>query len=322
MTFDEKRLTLRSKIESTLIPLINSDYVLLELPYYCNIGDLLIWEGEKDFLAKIPYKCLYKASLFSYNKNYKIPSNAIILLQGGGNFGDLWERSQEFRLYIINKFPHNKIIIFPQTVFYANESKMHQDALLMSAHSNLTICARDMVSFDLLKANFKNDILLLPDMAFCINVETLLKYRVNYKNEILFVKRGDKEFKKYSLNFTSNIPVTVSDWPTYEHRLFLDYVMKGLEKISTLLNRYDVKIRLLYSFIDWYAISIYKPYLLKKGVRFISEYKYIYTSRLHVAILSILLSKEFSFLDNFYGKNSQFYNTWLRDMDKIEMITQ
>lgn len=28
------------------------------------------------------------------------------------------------------------------------------------------------------------------------------------------------------------------------------------------------------------------------------------------------------FLDNSYGKNSQFFNTWLRDMNKIKMIVR
>ena len=47
----------------------------------------------------------------------KIPKSAIILLNGGGNFGDLWRSHSEFRIKVINNFRTNKIIIFPQTVF-------------------------------------------------------------------------------------------------------------------------------------------------------------------------------------------------------------
>ena len=70
MNSSEKIEILKSRIEEVLRPLIDRDYVLLELPYYENIGDILIWEGERHFLEKLPYRCLYKASLFSYDSNY------------------------------------------------------------------------------------------------------------------------------------------------------------------------------------------------------------------------------------------------------------
>ena len=72
MNSSEKIEILKSRIEEVLRPLIDRDYVLLELPYYENIGDILIWEGERHFLEKLPYRCLYKASLFSYDSNYVI----------------------------------------------------------------------------------------------------------------------------------------------------------------------------------------------------------------------------------------------------------
>ena len=50
--------TLRRKIEEELTPLIDSDYLFLDLPYYSNIGDALIWMGTEHFLEKISHKCL------------------------------------------------------------------------------------------------------------------------------------------------------------------------------------------------------------------------------------------------------------------------
>lgn len=43
---------LRKKLVETLIPLVDNDYVLVDLPYYSNVGDLLIWEGTECVLAK------------------------------------------------------------------------------------------------------------------------------------------------------------------------------------------------------------------------------------------------------------------------------
>jgi exopolysaccharide biosynthesis predicted pyruvyltransferase EpsI len=50
----------------------------------------------------------------------------------------------------------------------------------------------------------------------------------------------------------------------------------------------------------------------------LSKYDYVFTTRLHGAILSLLLHKKFTFFDNSYGKNKGFYDTWLKDVDGIK----
>lgn len=78
--------SMREKIKNVLTPLITHDYVLLDLPYYDNIGDTLIWEGTKEFLKTLPYRCLYYASKDSFRYR-KLSVDTIILLSGGGK---LW----------------------------------------------------------------------------------------------------------------------------------------------------------------------------------------------------------------------------------------
>lgn len=77
--------TLREKIRDSLSPLITHDYVLLDLPYYDNIGDTLIWKGTREFLKTLPYKCLYYASKDSFHYRDLSP-DTVILLSGGGQF--------------------------------------------------------------------------------------------------------------------------------------------------------------------------------------------------------------------------------------------
>ena len=56
----------------------------------------------------------------------------------------------------------------------------------MAEHKQLTICARDQQSFDLLQSRFQNEILLLPDMAFCISIDKLAKYKKENKIRFCF----------------------------------------------------------------------------------------------------------------------------------------
>ena len=48
---------------------------------------------------------------------------------------------------------------------------------------------------------------------------------------------------------------------------------------------------------------------------FLSVFQNLYLTRLHSAILAVLLDKNFVLLDNSYHKNRNVYVTWLKDLD-------
>jgi len=322
INFTKKSNDLKEIIYQRLSSLIDSDYIFLDLPYYTNIGDTLIWKGTEEFLKTLPYKCRYKSAIETYISQ-KISKNVIILLQGGGNFGDLWRRHTDFCLRISREFPKNKTIILPQTVFYENENILKQDAKLIGKHPDLTICARDHATYQLLKIYFsKNNILLVPDMAFCIPQEFLDKYRKPDQNRTLFFKRKDKElhsfnYKKYLQNQQN---IEEHEWPSMEKDLFISKILFNLKRLHSVLNRIKHGNTLSGKIIDWYAVKIYMPMLVRIGAHFLSSYQYIYTTRLHGAILGILLQKHMTFFDNSYGKNSTFYDTWLKEIDGITFV--
>ena len=60
--------------------------------------------------------------------------------------------------------------------------------------------------------------------------------------------------------------------------------------------------------------------MIKDGVEFISPYKEVTSERLHGCILSILLGKIVTVVNNSYGKNLNFYNSWLVDFDDVKLM--
>lgn len=317
MRAKEKIERLRAEIEKQLIPLIDSDYVLWDLPYHTNIGDTLIWQGEWNFLRKLPYKCLGYSSCNTCTFP-KLSLDTIILLHGGGNFGDLWRDMQEFRLKVIERYPENRIIIFPQSVHYENIFLIKEDARKMAMHEKMVICARDLSSYNILRENFLNKILLLPDMAFCIDLDYLQKWSVDEKIKTLYVRRLDKEMgcELDKENFISN-EIDIRDWPSLESPSLRINMYTRLISLQQKMREYKMSNRLIISLVDIMAFKKFRPLMIELGVRFISCYHLIYTTRLHVMILSVLLYKRVYFLDNSYGKNSSFYDTWLRDLDSV-----
>ena len=313
---------LKATIIEKLSPIIDTDYILLDLPYHNNIGDSLIWKGEEEFLKLFPFRCLYRCSEQTYSKP-QIDKDTLILLHGGGNFGDIWRTHSDFRLKIINDFPENKLVIFPQTVFYKDKSKLKKDAQLFSYHDNITICARDESSYKILKEHFtNNEILLIPDMAFFISNSILNKYKKPEQNKVLFFKRKDKELQDY--DFKRYLPeretIDQREWPSMDQSLVPTKILNALFRGLRISRKIGFGHKQISQLIDLYANEVYMPFLLKIGIRFLSQYKYVYTTRLHGAILSILLKKPLTFFDNSYGKNSTFFDSWLKDFKNIKLI--
>lgn len=311
MKIEEKIYQLKNSIFHNLTPLIKSDYVLWDLPYHKNIGDLLIWQGEIDFLKTLPYKMLDYASIDTF-RNIHIEENTTILLQGGGNFGDIWRGYQNFKLQIIAKYKNNPIIIFPQTVFYQNEKLLEEDCEILNSHKKLTICVRDKYSYELLKKMYRGSLLLLPDMAFCIDISRYRNIKTKISNKTLYLKRIDREFVDHDLTFLKDKKYEIKDWPTFEEGEYF-------HKILTLMQL-SLPGKFFASLINRFASKIHLPYCIGLGIKMLSEYSEIYTTRLHVGILCILLGKPLTYLDNSYGKNGNFYRTWLMDVDGINII--
>lgn len=307
MTNVEKISQLRNYLYSTLLPLINGDYVLLDIPYYSNPGDTLIWEGTEHLLSNCPYKCLHKTAeeCFEFPRFDK---NVVILLQGGGNWGDLWPRHQSFRKKIVAQYPENRIIVLPQSIYYEDIRNWEEDADILKGHNRLHLCLRDIPSYELVKKAGLSNVYLLPDMAFCIDLAKLYQFIRPSNGRIILVKREDSEkpdYNRLDINVNNSV-LDVLDWPTMEA---YDFVQMNFYRIY---NRR----RLFLQFVtNLYADKILRHHIVKKSVQFISQYDYVYTTRLHAAILSVLLNKPVTLIDNSYSKNLNFYKAWLSDLD-------
>lgn len=307
---------LRTYTLNTLSPLISKKVALLEVPYYFNIGDTLIWEGELNFLSILKKEIVYSTSSYNYDENKTLKKDVTILLQGGGNWGDIWKEPHEFRKKIIKRYPENRVLIFPQTIHYKDQTNLISDAEFFSKYPNVTICARDNNSYNILLKYFKkNKILLIPDMAFFINFkkDEILKS----SRKTLFAKRKDKELDDIDYSFIPS-DVDIYDWPTYEGLKISSYSLTCIIKIFNIIDNL-IATNLSKRYIDYYWLKKRKKRIINVGINFIKEYDTIYTTRLHIGILGLLMKKKVIFLDNNYGKLSNFYNTWLKDFEKVQL---
>ena len=125
MEFKERYNDLKNILIQTLTPLVNNKYCIVDLPYHSNIGDTLIWQGEMEFLATLNYECVDMSSQLT--ESLDIDTDTVILFHGGGNIGELYRTHIEYLFQLINRFPQNRIIVFPQTIYYKNTEILLDD---------------------------------------------------------------------------------------------------------------------------------------------------------------------------------------------------
>lgn len=307
-------------LRSNLRELVQNDYILLDLPYFANVGDVLIWQSVLDLLEELPYKCLYSSSIESYRKPI-IGENVVILFMGGGNFGDLWIRHQHFRQRVLMDFPGNPIVQLPQSVCFKDQVFLKKDIDAFAQHGGLvTICLRDKKSYDFINDNYRNvETRLMPDMVLGFNVKKHVAPKSASLGGKLFVVRNDIE--KVESDLESLVPKDAvhRDWPTMESQPIYLLIYTYLQRLICRVDRV-LKSHLSQRLADFCFKRIFKKRIIRSGTDFINQYQEVYSTRLHAAILAVLLDKKVVAFDNSYGKINGVYNLWMKEINNIQMM--
>ena len=168
---------------------------------YQNIGDIAITIAQKMWLEDnfpgyevIDFPISETVNSLKALKSV-VEKDDIITTIGGGNITELYWDIELCRQLIIKEFPNNKIISFPQSVFLNDEKKFKKTVAVYSKHKDLTLVAREKITYDIFKNNFKeNKVLLTPDIVLYLKCERLKYWNKPLKREgISVIIRKDSE---------------------------------------------------------------------------------------------------------------------------------
>lgn len=297
--------TARSILDK-LIP-NDAEIILLDYPNNTNVGDSLIWLGTLAYLNSRGLKISYVCDTRNYNfekLKEKIKTNTIVLLNGGGNFGTLWEEVHNFRLRAIKDLKNIPIIQLPQTIHFDKQEKIDEINQLISQHGQFSLIVRSQYCYDFAKSRFNTDVYLSPDMAFFIGA---IKNAELPNIDCLAIARADIESSCELSGILENLKDEYALKKT-------DWLEAGLAE--RILHRIEMHTGLVRKVIDphnmqliqlWNALSNLR---LKRGIALLTNAKIVIADRLHVHILSILLNKPHVIIDNNYGKLKHFHETW------------
>ena len=154
--------------------------VLIGVPHHNNLGDHAIVLAEREYIEdnfkeyqyyevseETAEKCLEKV------KKHIHPED-ILFLHGGGNLGDEYLYVEEARRKVVQLFPNNIIIFFPQTMHFSNTEKgkreLNKSREIYANHKKLVMVAREEVSYQTMKKEFyENNVIKTPDIVTYLN---------------------------------------------------------------------------------------------------------------------------------------------------------
>jgi exopolysaccharide biosynthesis predicted pyruvyltransferase EpsI len=296
---NESLLTLKSVLGQT------SHVILVGFPSYTNPGDTMIWLGTLEYLRVLNVEILHQCDIGRFDQELidnEFPGTPI-LMQGGGNFGDLWPHFQDFREKILSQNPDRLIIQLPQSVYFESQKRSAKSNDILSKHKNFIFLVRDSKSLHRAKELFPEVLCqFCPDMAFGLN---LFEFKKTNKRKQVAILRQDRERLNSIEGRLSEFVIT--DWHlSYAHKFHwscLRIILMLHKRLS--ITRIIIKRDTLEKVYHQMALIN-----LKSALKIVKPASIVVTDRLHAHVLAILCGVPNVVCDNSYGKISSIYNDY------------
>lgn len=273
---------------------------LLGVPHHNNLGDNAIAYAEEKFikdnfrnleLIEFPQENL--ENIIDDLKN-QITDKDIIFMHGGGNMGCEYKITEVQRRKVVLTFPNNKIIFFPQTIFFKDtpyeQNEFEESIRIYSTHKDLTIIGREEKSFEIMKNNFKkNRVILTPDIVTYLNES---EPKCNRKGTLM-IMRNDRERKidDIQMNIIKNILIK------YKYSITIDDSVRG----------------------DKIMIDSQREQRLNEIWDIYRKSEIVITDRLHGMIFAAITETPCIAMNNYNHKVSEF-SKWFKNLNYIKFI--
>ena len=291
--------------------------VYLDYAFTTNVGDQLIVLGTLKFFER--HGIAVKLSRNIHNIEHgglAITPGDVLVLHGGGNFGDIYPHFQHLRERIIAAFPDNRVVIMPQTVHFDDKAELDRSCRAIARHPDLTLFVRDRRSLEIVRPYFGDRARLAPDMAhqlwpsLCEEVAVGVDGRAD--DPLLLLRRdGEKSAIPSGL---SGLEDRFTDWDVLvsrRYRLEREVIRRQYAAARRGVRLYD---------LDEAYFAAMRREVVRVARRLYRHPLWI-TSRMHGAILGLLLGKPVFALDNSYGKLSSYFEAWGQGTAPVKLVS-
>jgi exopolysaccharide biosynthesis protein PssK len=301
-------VALRARLEETFDAAVphGARVALIDVPNHPNSGDNAIWLGELELLRRRGARIAYVCETHGFDARAvrrAIGPGGVVLLHGGGNFGDEWPGYQELRERAVRELPDLPIVQLPQSVQFGDEAARERAAAALSGHPRLTVLCRDEPSVETVRALAPQaTVALCPDAAFALQPPPC---RPPAHGAPLWLTRTDRE--RRSARLAPPDGGRLLDWPAP------DRFEAALRALSRHVGQRATKRARLAPAATPALVALHR-FLAARRVRaafdLLASAPVVVTDRLHAHILCELLGVPHVTVDTGYGKLRRFAEAW------------
>ena len=308
-------LAQRFDTELTAVLAGSREVALVNFPNHGNPGDSAIWLGARAALRRLGVQVRYRSAWSNFDPAALAAAHPAgpVLLNGGGNFGDLYEGQQGVRERLFAELRDRRLIQLPQSIHFADGRNLDRNRRLVAEHGNVVLMLRESASFEFARQHFDAPAVLAPDCALALR--ELAQPAVVPDVDVLWVHRlpGDPEYVERGALPTSR-PVRELEWmkpvrpePEWPNRARLarraNRWLSPRAKNSARWQRYGWRVfAATFDPVGWGHVG--------RGLHILGRGRVLVTDKLHGHVLALLAGLPHVVLDNSYGKVSGTYRTW------------
>jgi exopolysaccharide biosynthesis predicted pyruvyltransferase EpsI len=312
-TADDLRHAFQPKIRAALEPLLrgHDDHIcIIDPPGHANVGDNAILLGELDYIDEHHPKSrtsFYDVGNYTAKADRHIDEASILLLHGGGNFGDLWPRHHAIRKTILRNFRHKRIVQLPQSISFSDDAELRETQTLVDAHPDFHLIVRDEKNYAFALKNFSCEVSLAPDMAFAMQPIRRKPARLDAQ----CLLRGDKEVVADHEAITATLTKTGASFAVDDWLEDPETLSRRLDRKLNVISRNHPSLTALFQPQMMWTRRLYARRRLDVGIALLSRGRYVVTDRLHAHILSSLLDIPNFVFNSLDGKIGAFHAAWM-----------
>lgn len=290
------------------------EVALVNFPNHNNPGDPAIWLGTRAALRRIGVRVRYQCAWSNYSPEAlrRAVPDGPVLINGGGNFGDLYRGQQALRERVLAELTDHPIIQLPQSIHFRTQKNLDRVRRLVADHGRVTLITREQRSEQLAREQFEADVRLLPDMALALR--SLRRVHATPTSDVLWLHRlvGDPEYVDHGADFGPGTREVEwirpqDDEPPWTSRARLARQVNGW-----LMPRCKADPR--WARYAWRPLgATYVPLgegFVRRGLAIMATGRVLVTDKLHGHILALLAGIPHVVMDNSYGKVSGTYQAW------------
>jgi exopolysaccharide biosynthesis predicted pyruvyltransferase EpsI len=281
---------------------------LVNFANHANVGDAALWLSQLQILARTGHRVRYRSSWSAYEPVAlaRAHPDGAILINGGGNLGDVYMNQQGVRERVIVDFPDRRIVQLPQSTWFRTDDGLTRFARLLAGHDDVHLLLRDHQSLAFAQKHFDVSSMFCADTVLTLGVCERSRAPTT---DIVALMRGDPEASGDQIS--PDMGIDIVDWSSpMPAESAMPLQLRPVARLNRVLNarcRHEPRAGRRWGRVLAQTYGPMARYWTERGRWAVSGARVVVTDRLHAHVLCLQAGVPHVLLDNAYGKVRAYY---------------